>query len=222
MKKNQNNLMLLSMLFVVSLVIANVITGKVIDTGIPFRGATIVVPGAAFAYAFTFLFTDVVNEIWGKKVAQKLVAFGIAGQVLATALIISTSYLPAIDPAVQDAYLLLLGQNWVFVIGSLVAYTLSQLWDVHVFHRIRKFMVDRTNSTKDRWIWNNVSTMTSQLIDTIVFIVIAFGFGYGWLFSANMRTVLFGMILGQYLLKFLIALADTPVFYLLTRKNESK
>lgn len=219
MRKTNNNLILLSMLFVVSLVIANVLAGKVVNTGIPFLGSTIVVPGAVFAYAFTFLFTDVINEIWGKETAQRMVLFGFFGQLLATGLILLSYPLPALAPEMQEAYSVLLGQNWVFVIGSMVAYFSSQLWDVHVFHRIRTNIVAKTNSTKNRWIWNNVSTATSQIIDTVIFITIAFGLGYGWLFSGDMRPVLLGMILGQYVLKLAIALLDTPVFYLLTRNK---
>lgn len=81
------------------------------------------------------------------------------GQILATVLIVGTQYIPAHDPAAQAAYELLLGQNWVFVIGSLAAYLCSQAWDVRVFHKIRDVYIKRHGSTKGgRWIWNNAST----------------------------------------------------------------
>ena len=69
-----------------------------------------------------------------------------------------------------------------------------------------------------RWIWNNASTRTSQIIDTVIFIGIAFGLGFGWLFDSAMWGTLGGMMVGQYLCKFVLALIDTPFFYLLTRK----
>ena len=221
MKKTEQNLILISMLFVVSLVIANVLAGKVIDTGIPFIGGTIAIPGAVLAYAFTFLFTDIVNETWGKFYAKRMVLFGFFGQILATALIILTQPLPALVPEMQEAYMVILGQNWVFVIGSMTAYFVSQLFDVHVFHRIKiKLMKKFDGDRKARWIWNNVSTGLSQIIDTAIFITIAFGFGYRWLFIEGMTTVLIGMIIGQYLVKLLIALLDTPIFYFLTRDRK--
>lgn len=95
----------------------------------------------------------------------------------------------------------------------------SQTWDVWVFHKIRnKFVEDGDN--RKRWIWNNASTMTSQIIDTVLFVGISFGIGFGWLFDAKMRPALGAMMVGQYLLKFILAALDTPVFYLLTRKRK--
>ena len=66
-----------------------------------------------------------------------------------------------------------------------------------------------------------MSTMTSQLIDSALHATIAFGFGFGWLFDPAMRGTLLAMIIGQYLVKFIIAALDTPIFYLLT-KNSNK
>lgn len=219
MRKNNKNLMLLSMLFAVALVIANVVTAKVIQTGIPLFNSTITLPGAALCYAITFLITDVVGEIWGKDEANKIVRFGFIAQIMATMLIVFTQFLPAVDSAMQESYNMLLGQNVVFVIGSLVAYLCSQTWDVWVFHKIREKFVTKTGNNKSRWIWNNLSTMTSQIIDTVIFIGIAFGLGFGWLFDSSMWSTFGAMMIGQYLIKFIIALLDTPFFYLLTRKK---
>lgn len=207
------------MLFAVSLVIANVVTAKTINTGIPLFGGTIQLPGAAVCYAITFLMTDVIGEIWGKKEANVCVILGVICQVLATALIVFTQMLPATDKEMQLAYTKLLGQNYIFVIGSLVAYFASQSWDVWIFHKIR----DKLNKNpKKRWIWNNASTMTSQIIDTVLFVGISFGVGFGWLFDEKMRPALGAMMIGQYLLKFALAAIDTPIFYLLTRRRKEE
>lgn len=219
MKKTQGNLTLLSMLFAVSLIIANVVTGKLFATGLTIFGTEITLPGAVLCYAITFLITDIVGEIWGRREANQIVIYGMVGQILATVLIVGTQYIPAHDPAAQAAYELLLGQNWVFVIGSLVAYLCSQAWDVWVFHKIRDAYIKRHGSTKGgRWIWNNASTGTSQIIDTVIFTLISFGLGMGWLFSAQGRKTLIAMMIGQYLYKLLLALMDTPIFYFFTRK----
>lgn len=223
MKKTNNNLILCCMIFVTSLVIANVVTAKTIDTHIPLFGGNIQLPGAAVCYAITFLMTDVIGEIWGKREANICVRWGFIGQILATLLIIFTQYLPATNSEMQTAYNMLLGQNYIFVIGSLVAYYISQSWDVWVFHKIRDKFIEKHGTTKGgRWIWNNVSTMTSQILDTVIFVGISFGIGFGWLFNSEMRPALWSMMIGQYLLKFLLAALDTPVFYLLTRKRKNK
>lgn len=222
MKKNETNLTLLNIIFVVSLVISNVVTGKLFYTGISiFEGTVVTLPGAGICYAITFLMTDVIGEIWGKKEANRTVLFGLLGQVFATVLIILTQKLPAADSAMQQAYDMLLGQNWLFVAASLVGYVSAQLWDVWIFHAIRGFFVTKNGSNKNRWLWNNASTMTSQIIDTVVFVGIAFGLGFGWFFKPEMRLTLLSMMIGQYAFKFLLALIDTPFFYLLTRQKSA-
>lgn len=221
MKKTNSNLIGINMVFVVALVISNVVTAKLFATGINLFGTALTLPGAALCYAITFLATDVIGEIWGKKEANRTVRWGFVGQVLATLLIILTQYLPAADPEAQAAYDRLLGQNWIFVIGSMVAYFASQSWDVFFFHKIRDKFIEKHGSTEGgRWIWNNASTMTSQIIDTVLFIGISFGIGFGWFFDRAMWPSLFAMMLGQYALKFILAALDTPFFYLLTRRKE--
>lgn len=223
MKKTNSNLIGINMIFVVALVISNVVTAKLFATGINLFGSPLSLPGAALCYAITFLATDVIGEIWGKEEANRTVRWGFVGQVLATILIVLTQKLPASDPEAQAAYDRLLGQNWIFVIGSMVAYFASQSWDVFFFHKIRdKYIAKHGDTAGGRWIWNNASTMTSQIIDTVLFIGIAFGLGFGWLFDPAMHTSLIGMMVGQYLLKFILAALDTPFFYLLTNKHREK
>ena len=171
----------------------------------------------AESYALTFLCTDVIGEIWGKKEANKAVIRGFAAQLIALVLIILTMYLPAYDEEMQRAYRMLLGQTPIFVFGSLVAYLCSQSWDVWIFHKIRGRFC---GNPKRRWIWNNASTLTSQIIDTAIYISIAFGIGLGWFMQEGGMMLVLGMVIGQYLLKAGLALCDTPFFYLLTRKHQ--
>ena len=221
MQKNNRNLLLCAMVFAVALVISNVITAKTIQTGIPLFGSTILVPSAVICYCVTFLMTDVIGEIWGRAEARTVVIGGFICQALATCLILIGEALPAADPSMQAAYDMLLGQNAVFVAASMCAYLLSQSWDVFIFHRIRNHVLANGGTARSRWIWNNASTMTSQMIDTVVFIGIAFGIGFGWLFDSAMIGQLGAMMVGQYLCKFVLAALDTPIFYLLTRKHHA-
>ncbi len=192
--------MLITGLFVASLVISNVVAGKILDL------AGFIVPGAFLLYAITFLMTDLMNEIYGRKEATKLVQVGFIASIFAAVFIYLTQLLPAAAFAteVQGAYEILLGTNLRFVVASMLAYYISQMWDVWVFSLLRK----KTNG-KAKWLRNNVSTLTSQVIDTAIFIVIAF--------IGQVPDIMW-MIVSQYVLKMLVALADTPIFYLLTRK----
>lgn len=214
MRKTSFNLQVLIVIFVTSLIISNVVTGKLVDTRIYFGNNLMVLPGAMFCYALTFLVTDVIGELWGVKEANACVKMGLFAQIIATFLILFTRFLPAYDPQMQAAYVKVLGQNYIYVIASLTAYWCAQSWDVWIFHKIRNHFNADPNK---RWIWNNASTLTSQMIDTAIFITIAFGLGYGWLFN-NLGMLLL-MIIGQYLFKAILAILDTPFFYLLTRRK---
>ena len=203
MQKTQNNLIWLNLFFVASLLIANVVSSKVVF----FCGLT--VPAAVVAYPWTFLCTDVIGEIWGKAEANKTVHRGIVIQLFSLALIYCAVYLPIAPFATefQSTFAATLGSSGRFVLASLVAYVVAQTTDVTIFHTLK----ERCNN-KHKWLRNNLSTMTSQLLDTAIFITIAF---YGAVPS------LLAMVISQYVIKWLIALCDTPIFYLLTRERET-
>lgn len=217
MKKSQGALTALSMLFCTALVLSNVVAPKVVGTSVPFPGGHLAFPGAVFCYAITFLATDIVGEIWGRREAGLLVAGGFAAQICASAMLLFTQALPAADPAVQRAYETLLGQNWLFALSSLAAYTASQSWDVFAFHAIRRrILASHPGALRLRWIWNNASTVSSQFLDTVVFVGLSFGIGLGWLFDPERRHALFYLALGQYVVKIALAALDTIPFMILT------
>lgn len=217
MKTNQSNLIMLNIIFVISIVVANVVGCKVIDTGMTLFGLQLTLSGGAITYAFTFLCTDIIGEKWGKKEASKAVFRGFLGQLFAIALIYLTQLTPAVDSGMQEAYVKLLGQAPMFTLGSLCAYYASQTWDVYVFHKIREHFNAKHNL---RWIWNNLSTGTSQIIDTFIYASISFGLGLGWYFQPGGAKMLLSIMLGQYLLKLGLAILDTPFFYYFTRKEK--
>ena len=203
MRKTEKNLSLLNCLFVVSLIIANVVASKIVS----FWG--LVVPAAIVAYPVTFLITDVIGEIWGKDEANRTVKIGFICQIFSLILITLAIMLPVAPFADnQLEFKSILGQSFRCVLASLIAYICSQSWDVFVFHKLK----DKTGNSK-KWLRNNSSTMTSQIIDTAIFITIAF-----WGSVPNIIT----MILSQYLVKLVYALLDTPFFYILTRKIKEK
>lgn len=223
MKKTQNNLYLLYVVFGCVLVTANAISSKLFNTGLTLFNSPVTLTVGAICYPVTFLVTDIIGEIWGKQEATEAVKYGFICQVISTIFIIIARYLPAVDSEMQISYVKLLGQNWVFVLASLSAFLVSQSWDVYIFHKIRsQYIKNHGSRVGGRWIWNNASTITSQFIDSVIYVIIAFGFGFKWLFDFEMYGTMFAMIVGQYLVKFLIALADTPIFYFLTRRENNE
>lgn len=220
MKKTNNNLTILIVLFVASLLTSNIISSNgMILTTIYLGNIQLLAPAAVLAYALTFLATDVIGQIWGKKEANFAVILGLIAQILCTALIFFTPIIFKPWFVGGETYDALNGLGW-FTLGSLIAYCCSQTWDVYIFHRIKEKAKDRFGEdkyNKQRWLWNNGSTMTSQIIDTVIFIGIGFGVGLG------MRgNELVGIMIGQYCVKFILALLDTPIFYLLTRDSAER
>lgn len=216
MKKTNKNLLLIHVIFVVSIVVANVVGCKVINTGVTLFGIPLSLSGGAITYAFTFLCTDVIGEVWGKEKAKQAVKYGFIGQVFAITLIVLTQFTPTNDAHMQQAYVKLLGQSPMFTLGSLCAYSCSQSWDVWVFHKIREHFNAKPSL---RWIWNNISTATSQIIDTAIYAMVAFGIGMGWILDSQKIIPLIGIIIGQYLLKLCLAILDTPFFYYFTKRK---
>lgn len=206
MRKTEKNLMLVNAIFLTSLLVANVVSSKIVS----FWGLT--VPAAIVAYPLTFLMTDVIGEMWGKEEANKTVKLGFICQMVSLVLIGGAILLPVAPFADNQAqFAAILGSSFRVVFASMVGYLVSQSWDVWIFHKVRNWYIKKHGSTKGgRWIWNNASTMTSQIIDTAIFITIAF---------IGVVPNIWTMILSQYLVKFVYALLDTPFFYLLTRKR---
>ena len=195
----ERNILAIKLIFITSLILANVTAGKILDI------YGFIVPGAALCYAFTFLCTDLISEIKGKKEAHELVLLGFFCSLFASGLIFLTQLLPAASFAQDkaDAYRILLGINFRVVIASMTAYLISQWIDVIIFHKIRK-----ATKGRHKWLRNTASTSLSQVIDTSIFIGIAF---YG------VVPNIWIMVMSQYILKVLIAIIDTPFFYLLTK-----
>jgi uncharacterized integral membrane protein (TIGR00697 family) len=206
-------------LFITALVTAQLTASKVLAIPLPVSlgavGSTVFLPGAALAYALTFFASDCYAELYGKRDAQVLVNVGFVMNFVLLALVWSTILAPAAPTSVDpEQFATVLGASTNIVVGSLVAYLVSQNWDVLVFDALR----ERTGG-KLLWLRNIGSTATSQAIDTVLFVSIAFFvaptvLGTG---QALPTAVLVSLAVGQYLLKLLIALVDTPFVYAVVR-----
>lgn len=158
-------------------------------------------------YATSFLITDILSENYGKAEAKKAVWIGFFSLIAMTLLMnLTLFYTPlAGDEFAAKAHE---STNTIFslmpriAVASLTAYMLSQHHDVWAFH----FWKDRFPEHKHLWIRNNFSTMISQVIDSAVFVIIAF-------YGVFETSILFEVFLTTYFLKFLVAIADTPFVY---------
>ena len=175
-------------------VMANIFANKIVVFG-PFT-----VSAGVIVFSMIFYLTDIISEKWGKKLARKAVWAGFFSNLV---LIISVYIVIHWQPApfaveFSGTFSKVLALTPRITIASFIAYLISQHHDIWAFHFIKK----KTNG-KHLWLRNNVATITSQLIDSVIFITIAF---YG------IFPVL-PLILGQWIVKIIIALIDTPFIY---------
>lgn len=197
----------LSGIFVGLLLLSNIVAVKLISIG-----SWIVIPAAAIIYVCTYPILDVLTEAYGKEAARKTVQTGFIAQLLAIGFIWIAIHMPAAPfYEHQEAFETIFSAGFRVTIASLAAYLISQNLDVTIFDRLK-----RKHGTKKLWVRNNLSTMASQLVDTSIFITIAFA-------GTMPIGALLTMIASQYVFKFIIAILDTPIVYLLValcRKKE--
>ena len=202
-------------LFVTALVTAQLTAAKVLAFDVPFAvpiaGSRLALPGAALAIAVMFFASDCYTELYGRRAAQVVVNVAFAMNFVVLGLVWSTIAAPAapssIDPA---AFREVLGASTNVIAASLVAYLVSQNYDVIAFDALRS-----ATDGAHLWLRNIGSTATSQVLDTVIFVSLAFYViprvaGIGPVLPV---AVVQQLVVGQYLLKLLLALADTPFVY---------
>jgi uncharacterized integral membrane protein (TIGR00697 family) len=208
----------LAAVFVAALATAQLTAAKVLafelPIAVPLAGSELTLPGAALAIAVMFFASDCYTELYGKRAAQVLVNVAFAMNFLVLALVWSTILAPAAQSSIDpETFALVLGASTNIVAGSLVAYLASQNLDVIVFHALKE-----TTDGEALWLRNIASTATSQLVDTVIFVGIAFWVvpqvaGIG---PKLPGSVVISLVVGQYVMKLIIAVLDTPFVYLVT------
>jgi uncharacterized integral membrane protein (TIGR00697 family) len=195
--------------FLTSLLLGNLIAGKV--TGIPLGSAELAMSVGGIPFPLTFLLTDILNEFYGKRVVRRVTFLGFAMTALAFVMIHVAAAMPWLTGADQPDWKGLPPSHWnsVFTgatqiqIASMIAYLTSQLLDISIFFAIKRWTGERA-----LWLRATGSTVISQGIDTVLVTVIGFG-------SAMSNDVLIEMIGTAYLVKIVVAIGMTPVIYAL-------
>ena len=206
--------------FVVLLVITNIIGVKLFlafPTAMPngLFGEPITLTTGLITYPLTFLLTDFVCEVYGRRRANLMVFTGFGLSILTLLFIQVALVLPG-APAwssghehfgtireMQIAYESVFTLPGFLIFASMTAYLIAQLIDVRLYHFWK-----RVTSGRHLWLRNNASTMFSQLIDTIIVnsIFLKWGMGLEW-------QLVIQIIIAAYLFKILIAAIDTPLLY---------
>jgi len=160
-----------------------------------------------FMMPITFLITDIVEEVYGKNIVKNFIFNGILILVITFLYtIVFVKLSPHQKYQYNDEYQIIFGNSLRMIFASIIAFFLSQINDVVTFEFLKK-------KTKGKLLWlrNNLSTISSQFIDTFVFMMIAFLYTNP---KFNFSFVFFQMTIPYYLFKVAFAIIDTPFIYL--------
>ncbi|MEW7277282.1 queuosine precursor transporter [Aquimarina sp. 2201CG1-2-11] len=195
--------LILGALFISSLVASNLIFQKFFYWD--FLGVyTFEVSVGILPYPITFLITDIISEVFGKRKANQIVTAGIFASFFSLLIITAANMVPATiwSPINDELFNKVFGATAIAVFASMAAYLFAQYIDIHVFHFWKKL-----TKGKHLWLRNNFSTFSSQFIDTLTVLLLLCSSGIiAWdRFGA--------LLLNGFLFKVLIAALDTPILY---------
>jgi len=199
----------LGALFITSLVVSNLIFQKFfywypVDIEI-FGTKLFEISVGILPYPITFLITDLISEIYGKKKANQIVVAGIFASFFSMGIVFIANSVPATDwsPVNNSLFSTVFGNTAIAVFASMMAYLLAQFIDIQIYHFWK-----RLTRGRHLWLRNNFSTFLSQFVDTftILFLLCSFDIISWDKFS--------GLLVAGFLFKILIALFDTPFLYL--------
>jgi uncharacterized integral membrane protein (TIGR00697 family) len=195
--------MILAMLFITSLVVSNLIFQKFFYWN-PFGLFRFEISVGILPYPITFLITDIISEIYGKKKASQVVITGIFASFFSVLIVLVANYTPATEWSPVDNILFtkVFGLSPIAVMASMMAYLFAQFIDIKIFH----FWKEKTKG-KHLWLRNNFSTFSSQFIDTFTVVLLL------TLFDVLSWRLFGSLLLSGFLFKIIVALLDTPLLY---------
>lgn len=197
-------------IFVSCIILANVTASKLTELTLPYLGE-VIIPVGFIGFGLAFLCTDLINELYGKKAAEDIIIPTILSMIIGWALIYIAIWFPSSSVyPLGDEFAAVMGGSWFVVTAGIVTMAISQYIDINMFNYFR----NKTNG-KQKWIRNIGSTSISQFIDTFVFIMLAFVV-FPSIFNGNPQAidVALGIVVAQYVVKLVVAVIDTPLFYL--------
>ena len=227
--------LILAGFFFGSITLLNILgTSKFIDYSFNYLGFEIpfVIAIGILPYPITFLCTDLISELYGKKRANWVVWMGLALNIWVLFFIWLAGVLDSPEEILTNSPLYEIKNNKVFIhseyafyhirklsmgatLASMIAYLSAQFIDVNIFHYLKNKTAD-----KKLWLRNNVSTLISQLVDSTAVILITHYVvdGLPKTIDGELTHSLIYFILSGYVFKMIIALIDTIPFYYLTNK----
>ena len=200
-EKSKKIYLYLAATFIAALVVCNLIANKFITIDLGFK--TFVISAGVLPYPITFLITDILSEIYGKKKTARIVWAGFGASLFVLGVLLLAQQFTAIvgSPVDDETFNKVFGNSWRVIFASMTAYLCAQLIDVRIYH----FWKEKT-AGKHLWLRNNFSTVFSQLVDTTLVVCVLF-------LGVRSHSEIIQFIIDGWLFKILCAFIDTPLLY---------
>jgi len=200
----QKLFLILSGIFIAALVSCNLIFQKFFSWT-PFGLYTFEISVGIIPYPITFLVTDIISEVYGKKKANEVVLAGLFSSIFVLLIVMIANSVSATiwSPINNETFSNVFGLTGIAVGASMLAYLLAQFIDIRIFHFWKKL-----TKGKHLWLRNNASTFVSQLVDTATIIILL------CLTGAIAWDKFWILLINGFLFKVIMALLDTPILYL--------
>lgn len=160
---------ILASLFIAALITCNLIANKFVTVDLGFK--TFIVSAGVIPYPLTFLITDILSEIYGRRNTTMVVIAGFVASIMVLGILYFGHIFPAIadSPVSNYEYEVVFQNSWRVISSSMLAYLVAQFVDVRIFHFVKR-------KSKGRYLWlrNNFSTFFSQLVDTALVTTVIF------------------------------------------------
>ncbi|MBE9016002.1 queuosine precursor transporter [Chroococcidiopsidales cyanobacterium LEGE 13417] len=199
MSKSYKHLDAIATLFVTVLLISNITSNKIVSLGwFTFDGGTLIFP-------LSYIFGDILTEVYGYSRSRKVIWLGFfCAFLMAVTFSLVGALPPAADWKYQEAYNQILGSTPRIVAASLIAYWVGEFSNSCILAKLKIL-------TRGKWLWTRTigSTLVGQVLDTAIFILIAF-------FGIVPNSVIWALIVSNYLFKCGIEILFTPMTYMVT------
>jgi hypothetical protein len=194
----------LAAIFIAALVVCNLIANKFITVDLGFK--TFIISAGVLPYPLTFLITDILSEIYGKKKTARIVWAGFGASLFVLGVLLLAQQFNAIEgsPVDDETFNKVFGNSWRIIFASMTAYLCAQLIDVRIYHFWKK-----KTAGKHLWLRNNFSTVFSQLVDTTLVVGVLF-------IGVRSSSEIVQFIIDGWIFKMLCAFVDTPLLYATT------
>lgn len=187
-------------LFITILMLSNIVAVKLVPIG------GLVFTGATFLFPISYIFGDVLTEVYGFKGSRRVIWAGFGANILMVIVFWLVSLLPALVPETQTAFTAILLSVPRVVAASIIAYLCGEFINSVVLSRVKIWM-----SGKALWVRTISSTLLGELIDTIIFITLAF-------IGTVPPNVFWVLVATNYVTKCVVEVVLTPVTYLIVNK----